>query len=211
KHRRIGPAQSIAPGSCAIRFWLATLSEGLETSGSRGQLGALGLFWSHLKHIGHSAEFGKRTGLHLPHQVGAMHFHRGFGDADIVGNLFVEATSRDQDHDFPLAGAERVETLPELTQSPIALATGTIASEAGFDSLEEVLITERLCEELYGTPLHRLYGHRNVAVRRDEDDRQLPVRRGKVALKLKTASPRHSNVEHQASGAVWRGSIEKSD
>jgi hypothetical protein len=54
-----------------------------------------------------------------------------------------------------------------------------------------------------------LYGHRNVAVRRDEDDRHLPVRRGKVALKLKTASPRHSNVEHQASRAVWRRSIEK--
>ena len=77
------------------------------------------------------------------------------------------------------------------------------------DGIKEVLITERLCEELYGTALHRLYGHRNVAMRRDEDSRHLPVRRGKVALKLKTASPRHSNVEHQASRAVWRGSIEK--
>jgi hypothetical protein len=71
-------AQSIAPGSCGIRFWLATLSEGLETRGSIAQLGAWGLFWCQLKHIGHSAEFGKRTGLHLPHQVSAMHFHRGF-------------------------------------------------------------------------------------------------------------------------------------
>ena len=98
-----------------------------------------------------------------------MHFHRGFGDADIVGNLFVEATSRNQDHDFPLARAERVETLPELTQGLVALATGTIASQAGLNSLEKILITERLCEELYGTALHRLYGHRNVAMRRDED------------------------------------------
>jgi hypothetical protein len=48
------------------------------------QLGALGLFRSQPKHIGHSAEFG-RTGLHLPHQVGAMHFHGRFGDADILG------------------------------------------------------------------------------------------------------------------------------
>src|SRR4029453_5404343 len=194
KHRRIGPAQSIAPGSCAIRFWLATLSEGLETSGSRGQLGALGLFWSHLKHIGHSAEFGKRTGLHLPHQVGAMHFHRGFGDTDIVGNLFVEATCRDLHHDFPLAWAERVETIPKLPQGPVALATGTIASEAGLDSLEKILVSERFCEELYGTALHRLHGHRNVGMRRDEDDRHFPVRRGQLALKLKPAFPRHSNV-----------------
>jgi hypothetical protein len=54
-----------------------------------------------------------------------------------------------------------------------------------------------------------LHGHRNVAVRRNEDDRHLPVRSGKVALKLETASPRHSNVEQQASRAVRRGSIEK--
>jgi hypothetical protein len=30
KHRRIGAAQSIAPKSCGIHFWLAELSEGLE-------------------------------------------------------------------------------------------------------------------------------------------------------------------------------------
>ena len=138
-------------------------------------------------------------------KIGAMHLHRRFGDADIAGNLFVEATGRDLDHDLALAGAERVETLPERTQGLITLPTGTIASEAGLDSIEEVLITERLCEELYGTALHRLHGHRDVAVRCDEDDRDLPVRRGKVALKLKTASPRHSNVEHQASRAVRQG------
>jgi hypothetical protein len=46
-------------------------------------------------------------------------------------------------------------------------------------------------------------------MRCDEDDRHLPVRRGKVALKLKTASPRHSNIKHQASRAVRRRSIEK--
>ena len=138
-----------------------------------------------------------------------MHLHRRFGDADIVSNLFVEATGRDLDHDLPLAGAERFETLPEPIQGPITLPTGTIASEAGLDGVEEVLITERFCEELYGTALHRLHGHRDVAMRCDEDDRHLPVRRGKVALKLKAASPRHSNVEHQASRAVREVGIQK--
>jgi hypothetical protein len=33
-------------------------------------------------------------------------------------------------------------------------------------------------------------------VRRNEDDRHLPVCRGKVALKVKTASTRHSHVEY---------------
>ena len=89
---------------------------GTDCTGSYGELGALRLVWCELEHIRHSTELGKRTGLHLSHQVGAMHLHRGFGDADIVGNLLVETTGRDLNHDLTLAGAERFETLPERTQ-----------------------------------------------------------------------------------------------
>src|SRR5712671_2452590 len=52
----------------------------------------------------HSAEREKRTGLHLFHQTAAVHFYRGFGDADIAGNLFAEATARDLNHDLALPG-----------------------------------------------------------------------------------------------------------
>src|SRR5262245_58886242 len=158
--------------------------------------------WYEIEDIRHSAEFGKGVSFHLAHQVDAMHLHRGFSDANIMGNLLVQASGHDMEHDLTLAGAERVETLPERSQSPITLPSGTITSQSGFDRLNEVLITERLCQELYGTSLHRLHGHRNVSVRCDEDDRHLPVCRGEVALKLKTASARHSHVEYQASRAV---------
>src|ERR1700680_3154607 len=138
-----------------------------------------------------------------------MHLHRRLGDSDIVGNLFVEATRHDMEHDLTLTGAERVKALPERGQYPFTLPAGTIASEPGLDSVKQVLITEWLCEELYGAALHRLHGHRYVGMRCDEDDRHLPVRSGKVALKLKTASPRHSHIEHQAGGARGRISLEK--
>jgi hypothetical protein len=52
-----------------------------------------------------------------------------------------------------------------------------------------VLIRARFREELHGSALHRLHGHRNVAVGCDEDDPELPVRRGTLALKLETALP----------------------
>src|SRR5258708_34895617 len=112
-------------------------------------------------------------------------------------------------HDLALARAERVETLPERSQCPITLPAGTIASEVGLDSVKKILITERICKELYRTSLHRLHGHWHVGMGCDEDDRHLPVCGGKVALKLKTASPRHSHVEHQASGALRRIGLEK--
>jgi len=87
-------------------------------------------------------------------------------------------------------------------QGPIILAAGAIASETGVDRVEEILISKRFCEELYGTALHRLYGHRDVAMRRDENDGQLPVHCAKVALKLKAAPPRHSNVKDQTGRAI---------
>src|SRR4029450_10447835 len=125
-----------------------------------------------------------------------MHLNRGFGDADIAGNLFIEATGRDQEHDLSLTGAERVEALSECTQGLITRPTGTITSKAGVAGMEEGLIPERVGEELDGTALHRSHGHRNVAVRCDEDDRELPVRRSELALKLETASPREYHPQH---------------
>ena len=64
-----------------------------------------------------------------------MHLHRGHRDAYVASNLFVEATGCDLDHDLTLAGAERVETLPERTQGAITIPTRTIASEANLDRL----------------------------------------------------------------------------
>src|ERR1700738_1407360 len=140
-----------------------------------------------------------------------MHLHGGLRDAHIAGNLFVEATGRNLDHDVALTGAKRVETLPERAQGFITLPAGTIARKAGLDSIAEILVTERFCEEFYGTALHGLHGHRNVPVRCDEDDRELFIRRGKVTLKLKTASPWHSNVESRQLGPSESSAFKKSE
>ena len=47
------------------------------------------LLLDQIEYVRHSTEFGKGTSFHLPHQVDAMNLHRGFSDADIVGNLLV--------------------------------------------------------------------------------------------------------------------------
>src|SRR6516165_7642162 len=41
-----------------------------------------------LELVDYLAELWKRAGFHLLHRPAAMHLHRRFGDADIVGNLF---------------------------------------------------------------------------------------------------------------------------
>ena len=133
-----------------------------------------------------------------------MHLHCGFGNADISRNLFAKAAVHDLNHDLALPGAERLEAFPEGGQSFFILPPGTIASEAELNGVEELLITERLRKELNGTTLHRLHRHRDVAVPCDEDDWEFSVRRGELALKIKTALPRQPDVEDQAGGAIRR-------
>src|SRR6516225_6664769 len=132
--------------------------------------------------LGHSAELGKRTGLHLLHCPAAMHLHRGLGNTDIEGNLFAEAAARNLDHDLALPGAERGEAFPEVRQSLFILSPRAVARKAELNGVEEFLIAERLCQELNGTPFHRLHRHRDVAVPRDEDDREFPVCYRELAL-----------------------------
>jgi hypothetical protein len=92
-------------------------------------------------------------------------------------------------------GPSDAETLPEIGQSLFIVAPSTIPREAELNGVEEVLITRGLRQELNGATLHRLHRHRDVAVRRNEDDTEFPVCRGELALKIKTALPRQSHVE----------------
>src|ERR1700688_1123371 len=138
-----------------------------------------------------------------------MHLHGGFGKADIARNLFAKEAVRDLNHDLALPGAQRLEAFPEGGQSFLILSPSAIAIKADLNGVEELLITERLGKELNGTTLHRLHRHRDVAVPCDEDDWEFPVRRGVLALKIKSALPRQPDVQHQAGGAIRRIGLEK--
>src|SRR5262249_49782122 len=106
-------------------------------------------------------------------------------------------------------GAQRGETLPEVRQRSFAFPLRAIALEAKLNGIDEVLIAERFGQELDGATLHRLHRHRNVAVSRNENDRNLPVRRGKLALEIEAALTGQSHIEHQAGGTIRRIGLEE--
>jgi hypothetical protein len=87
----------------------------------------------------------------------------------------------------------------------------TVARKTELNGVEEILIAERLGQELDGTSLHRLHGHWDVAMPGDEDDRNLPLCCGELALKIEAALAKHSDVEHQAGGAIRRSDLRKSE
>src|SRR5262245_6166681 len=68
--------------------------------------GALRPVGHQLELVGHSAKLRERTRLHLLHRPASMHFHRSFGDTDIVSDLFAQAAARHLNHDLALPRAQ---------------------------------------------------------------------------------------------------------
>src|ERR1700724_2289483 len=96
---------------------------------------------------------------------------------------------------------EGLEARPQRGDRRFVLQPRAISREAQLDRVQQVLIAERLGQELDRSSLYRLNGHRDIAVSGDEDDRNVNVRRRELSLKIETASARQPDIEHKASGS----------
>ena len=131
-----------------------------------------------------------------------MHLHGGFGDAQLAGDLLVEpARSRPECRIARSRGVSTSNRALSTFRCFFVLAARTVASEPNVYRIQKILVAKRLREKFDGAALHRLHGHRNVAVSGDEDDRKTDARRGEIALKVESAPPRQSDVEDEAGRA----------
>ncbi len=104
------------------------------------------------------------------------------------------------DHYLALPWGKRFEARSVRAQYHFSFAPNTIASKANLDRVDQVLVAERLGQELNGTALHRLHAHRDVTVRRYEDDWNLDIGHLKLALKIQAARPGQPDIEDEANG-----------
>src|SRR5882757_9501265 len=65
-----------------------------------------------------------------------------------------------------------------------------ISLERPDHGIQDILVTERLGQEVDGSSFHCLDRHRNVAVTRHKDDRDANIRLSQFGLKVETADPR---------------------
>src|SRR5271157_876505 len=138
-----------------------------------------------------------------------MDFYGNLADAHLVGDLLIETASHNQGHHLPLTGGQGLEARPQPGQSFFVLQPSAVARKAELDGVQQILVAEGLGQELDRATLHRLDGHRDVAVPGDEDDRELDVRGGEFSLKVEAASPRQPDIEHQAGGSVRPSGLEE--
>src|SRR5262245_32992928 len=93
----------------------------------RPRLRGLQRFRRKIELFRHAREIEHRGSFHLAHDLASVGFHRGLTDTYVAGNLLVEPPLQDLGHHFALAGAQRLETLPQRGQSPFSLASRAIA------------------------------------------------------------------------------------
>src|SRR5690606_6230977 len=161
---------------------------------------------SHLlrKHFPGADEITDRPRFHLAHHAAAMELHGDHADAEIVGDLLVEPAERDRAHHLALARRKARLVFDEAAHDPRFDALRDIALDPGRNGIEQGLVAHRLGEEIDRARLHRLDGHRNIAMAGQEHDRLGIVVRHQLLLEVEPAPARHAYVEHHAAGAIGK-------
>src|SRR5215467_3965065 len=101
-------------------------------------LTALGLFPREVQLVGHPGQVRQRSCFHLSHDLAAMHFHSDFADADVVGDLLVEATNHHQGHYLALAWGKSLEACPQRGDHLFVLQPRAILREAQLNRVRKV-------------------------------------------------------------------------
>jgi hypothetical protein len=113
--------------------------------------------------------------------------------------LFI-SPGRDQGHHLKLTRCKRLQLGFQLGHAFISLPPLAIALQCVGDGVKQVLVAERLGQEIDRARFHGPHRHGDVAMRGDEDDGYLNIGFDQLALKIEAASLWQPDVEHEAAG-----------
>src|ERR1700688_622444 len=113
-----------------------------------------------------------------------MNLHGDFAGPEIRRYLFIEHPGNHQAHDLTLACGQRLVELSEFSNLSPLLACLPVTIQSLIDSIQQVLVAERLGQELYGPRFHGPHRHGYIAIAGDEDYRNRDTRVSQLALKV---------------------------
>src|SRR4029077_19722719 len=176
--------------------------------GERGYCFRLrGFFRGALKPLDYSYQVRYRLRVHLLHSPAAMNLHGIFRSSQLTGNLFIEHARNDHGDHLLLARSQGVEALLEVRYFFLLFVSSAISLQCDANSIQQILVAVRFGEEFNCTGLHSTNTHGNIAVTGDKDYRDTNVSRCKLALKIESTKSPKSDVQHKASGGIWRFSL----
>src|SRR5580704_15751208 len=113
-----------------------------------------------------------------------MNLDRGFTGSDLGGYLFVEQTGYHKRQDFTLPRCQQFETLADHRDLSLTAPPGTVLFQRDLNRIQQVLVAERLGQELDGSRFHGSHRHGDVAVAGDKDDGNMNTSLSQLALKI---------------------------
>src|SRR5260370_9003733 len=131
-----------------------------------------------------------------------MDLHGDFAGPELRSYLLIEHARNHQAHDLALACGHRLVALSQLGKLTLLLARHPVAIQSLVDRIQQVLVSERLGQELHRTGFHGLHRHRNISMPGDEDDRNPDARVSQLALKIQTVDSRKPHVQNQATWPI---------
>ena len=108
-----------------------------------------------------------------------------------------------------LALRQRIEISPDFRDGALIVAMGAVPCDRQMDRVQQLLVTDRLGQELNRPGLHGPNRHRNIGMTADENNGQMHVRLDQAVVKLQSAPPRQSDVENEAPRAARSAVVEK--
>src|SRR5579864_8121964 len=142
-----------------------------------------------------------------------MDLHGDFAGSEIKSYLLIEHARNHQAHDLALACGKRLVALSQLGELTLLLARRPVALQSLLDSVQQVLVAERLGQELHRAGFHGIHRHRDISMTGYEDDRNPDTRFNQLVLKFQAVHSGKSYVQYQATWPVrplsaqelWRG------
>src|SRR6516164_6320116 len=129
-----------------------------------------------------------------------MHLDGDLADPKLSRNLLVHQPRCYQAEYFLFTGCQCIETSTRLKNGPFFYTTVTVALECELNRIEKVLFAEWFGQKFDRASLHGSYGHRDIAVSANENDRQMSIRLCKFCLKVEPVDPGQPNVKNEAGG-----------
>src|SRR5882672_4214085 len=131
-----------------------------------------------------------------------MDLDGSFSSPNLGGDLFVEETGNHQRQQFSLTRGQRFKAFSQRCNFRLLLTCGTVAFQGDLNRIQQILIAEWFRQELDGPRFHCPHRHRDIAVGGDKYDWNANISCGQLALEIKPADARQSDIEDEAANNI---------
>jgi hypothetical protein len=138
-----------------------------------------------------------------------VNFDGALTNTQIISNDFVRLACNNEVEYFALAICEACKSLSNFGVRLLFLTSFLVSLQCLVNPVKQVLVAERLLNEIDSTFLHGVDGHWHIAVPGDKYDWQATAAPNQFFLQLETTETRHTDIEYETTRALFRRAFEE--